>query len=86
MAGDERQWREYLADAVAGAERLERATTFEFGQLVTVIADLTRAVAGLVAAEPHISRWKQDEEQPPAGNLPPEAGTDHLWPPRAGTK
>jgi hypothetical protein len=85
---EELSWRDRLQQAQAGIEALSGSIR-EYGEadlprLVVVVNDLTQAVAGLVAAEPQVKRWKPDEPLPPAGNLPQDAGTDHLWPPRAG--
>lgn len=88
--GQDRPWREHLAMAMDAAHQLEEAVQNEAAltecmpALVNAAYHLARAVDGLVAAEPQITRWQQTPEREAAGNLPPEAGTSHLWPPPAG--
>lgn len=86
----DRPWREHLQVAVRAVGALEATVTDEapmadaMPDLVSAVYHLARAVDGLVAAEPQISRWKPSEATEPAGNVPEEAGTSHLWPPRDG--
>lgn len=89
MDTEDRPWREHLQLAWEAAAELREAVT-ESGEwvaampaLLTTVDHLVKAVDGLVAAQPQISRWQQDPALPHAGNVPTEAqaGTTHLYPP-----
>lgn len=90
---EDRPWREHLQLAVDAAAELREAVT-ESGEwvaampaLLTAVDHLTKALAGLVAAEPQVTRWQPQQAGEPTGNLPREdqVGASHLYPAREDT-